>query len=343
MTFTRASLRALADDLHVWLPPKRGWGLANCGLLVSPRTALWIDTPYDRSSAAEFLAGSRRLLPDGVSVDRVVVTHANGDHFWGAGVLPDAEVIATHEALEHIHFEPTPEQQQALVADSDPGSPLGWYLKRHFGRFDWSDTPPVRPATLLRGELELRVGDHPVEVSSLPPAHTGGDLIVHLPRQKAVFSGDVIFSSTRQQPGDHPVHWAGPLANVIAACERVLDTGAEIIVPGHGPVLDRAGVRKHIGYLEYTRERAHALHAAGVPAPEAARRVIAERRHPELGLPERLVVTFGAEYRHLDGAAEQPGVLEVITQVALLAQELEQPAGLPAPRRPASADAPSPT
>ncbi|MCG6496602.1 MBL fold metallo-hydrolase [Kitasatospora sp. A2-31] len=326
MTTSRANVSAIAEDLYVWLPPKRGWGLANCGLLASPRTALWIDTPYDPSLAAEFLAESRKRLPEGVDVDRVVVTHANGDHLWGAGVLPDAEVIATHEALEHIHYEPAPKQQHALVAGGDPDSPLGGYLQRHFGQFDWSQTEPVHPQTVFRGELELRVGEYPVQITGLPAAHTGGDLMVHLPYQRTVFTGDVVFGSTPEQPGDHPSHWSGPLENIIGACEQALATGAEIFVPGHGPVLDRSGVQAHIAYLAHVRERAHALHAEGTPALDAARRIIAEQRYPELGLPERLVLTVSAEYRHLDGSAA-PNVLEAMTQVALVAREIEASAG----------------
>lgn len=98
----------LGRGLHVWQPPERGWGLANCGLLASPTGALWIDTPYDRALAGQFLAASEERLPEGVSIDRVIVTHANGDHFWGAGVVPDAEIIVTRGAREHMHFEPTP-------------------------------------------------------------------------------------------------------------------------------------------------------------------------------------------------------------------------------------------
>ncbi|MFJ8751575.1 MBL fold metallo-hydrolase [Streptomyces sp. NPDC102441] len=329
MSITGGDVVDLGRGLYAWLPPKRGWGLANCGLLVSPRGALWIDTPYDTMLAGQFLVESQKRLPDGVDIDRVIVTHANGDHFWGAGVLPDAEIIATREAREHIHYDPTPPQQHALVAGSDPSTPLGAYLGRHFGVFDWSATETVRPTTYFTGELELTLGEYTVQVSSLPPAHTAGDLIVYLPAQRTVFSGDVIFSSTAQQPGDHPVHWVGPLSNVIDACERVLATGAEVIVPGHGPVLGPAGVRSHMVYLAYVRDRAHALHAAGVPAVEAARRVIAEGRYPALGLPERLVVTIGSEYRHLDGS-ELPGVLQVMADVATVAQETDAAAGEPA-------------
>ncbi|WP_371775659.1 MBL fold metallo-hydrolase [Streptomyces sp. NBC_01438] len=323
MSITGGRVVDLGRGLHAWLPPRRGWGLANCGLLVAPRGAIWIDTPYDPVLAGQFLAESTKLLPEGGTIDRVIVTHANGDHFWGAGVLPDAEIIATREARDHIHYEPTPKQLHALVNDSDQAGPLGAYLGRHFGPFDWSQTEPVRPTTYFTGELELTLGEYPVRITALPPAHTTGDLMVHLPAQGAVFSGDIIFSSTPGQPGDHPIHWAGPLSNVIAACEQVLATGAETIVPGHGPILDRAGVRDHIAYLEYVRERAHALHAAGVPAAEAARRVIGEGRHPELGLPERLLVTIGSEYRQLDGS-EMPGVLQVMAEVAVLAREVER-------------------
>lgn len=316
-----AKLRTLHDDLYAWLPPQRGWGLANCGLLVGEHSALWIDTPYDRVRAGEFLDSSLDLLPAGVNIDRIVVTHGNGDHFWGSGVVPDAEVITTREALEQAHIEPDPKDMDALVRTCDPNTAFGAYLKEHFGVFDWSDTDRVQPTTTFRGELELTVGRHTVQVTGLPPAHTTGDLLVYLPHQQTVFSGDVIFASTPEQPGDHAVHWAGPISSVIAVCERVLATGAETIVPGHGPVLDRYGVEEHIGYLSYVQERAHDLHRKGVPALEAARRVISERRYPELALPERLVITIRTEYRHLT-PTEQPSVLELLTDVATVAADL---------------------
>lgn len=166
MSITGGDVVDLGRGLYAWLPPKRGWGLANCGLLVSPRGALWIDTPYDAVLAGQFLAESTKRLPDGVSIDRVIVTHANGDHFWGAGVLPDAEIIATREAREHIHYEPTPMQQHALVTTGDPATALGAYLGRHFGPFDWSQTEPVQPTTYFTGELELALGS---TRSSSPP------------------------------------------------------------------------------------------------------------------------------------------------------------------------------
>lgn len=307
-------LRDLGDGLHLWNPPRRGWGLANCGLLAGAAEALWIDTPYDRPMAEAFLAASREVT-GGAEIGRVVVTHANGDHLWGADVLPGAEVIATREARHHIDLEPTPEQLRGLIESAGPDSTVGSYLAEHFGHFDWSRTQVIRPSTVFEGELELTVGGHPVLLTSLPSAHTTGDLTVHLPDHGVVFTGDIVFGSTAQEPGDHAVHWAGPLGNIIDACQAVLDTGAGTIVPGHGPVLDRAGLRAHQDYLSHLRDRAHALHAAGVPALEAARTVAREGRWPELGLVERLVITIGTEYRTLDGTPPRP-LAELIPDMA---------------------------
>lgn len=326
MTNSGTKLRTLHEDLYAWLPPQRGWGLANCGLLVGDDSALWIDTPYDRARAQEFLDSSLEVLPKGVEVEKIVVTHGNGDHFWGSGVLPRAEVITTREALEHMHSEPEPRHLDAMIKTSDAATPLGAYLREHFGVFDWADTERVRPTLLFRGELELRIGRHPVQVIGLPPAHTTGDLLVHLPRQRTVFAGDVVFGSTPEQPGDHAVHWAGPLSSVMAACERALATGAETIVPGHGPVLDRGGVEDHIRYLGYLQDRAQELHTKGVPALEAARRVISEWRYPQLALPERLAITIRTEYRYLS-PAQQPSVVELLTDVAHIAADLAEYGG----------------
>lgn len=319
MALSPSSLRVLGDGLYLWKPPQRGWGLANCGLLVGDGEGLWIDTPYDRPLAESFRAASRQVLGGGEPA-RIVVTHANGDHLWGADVLPGAEVIATREARHHIEVEPSPQQMRELIEGAGRQSPVGSYLAEHFGHFDWSRTRVVAPTTVFEGELELTVGGHPVVLTSLPSAHTTGDLVVQLPDHGTVFTGDIVFASTPEEPGDHAVHWAGPLENVIQACERVLAGGAETIVPGHGPVLDPAGLRSHVGYLEHVRERAHELHARGVPAVEAARAIAEEGRWPELGLVERLVVTVGTEYRHLDGTDPEP-IAAVLPEMVAFADQ----------------------
>ncbi|MFF0465151.1 MBL fold metallo-hydrolase [Streptomyces mexicanus] len=232
------------------------WGLANCGLVSSGSDALIIDTPYTPALTDDFLAAARQTVP-GVRFTTAVVTHGNGDHAWGLQQLPEVEIVATRRTLEHQCHEPTPQQMRALIEDTPEDEPLGWYMREGFGRFDFTDIKVIPPTRTFDGRLDLTVGEMPVELYEVGPAHTVGDLIVHLPEQRTVFAGDVVFH------GDHPSHWAGPLENIAAACERILALDPEVIVPGHGPLLDQDGLREHIAYLDELADHALTLHGQG--------------------------------------------------------------------------------
>ena len=59
---------------------------------------------------------------------------------------------------------------------------------------------------------------------------------MYVPADKTLFTGDILFID------GHPIMWAGPVENWIAACETILAMDVETIVPGHGPVTDKKGV-----------------------------------------------------------------------------------------------------
>src|SRR5207244_6392363 len=113
----------------------------------------------------------------------------------------------------------------------------------------------------------LAVGDTEVRLIEVGPAHTGGDVLVQVPAARAVFTGDILFN------GGHPIVWAGPVANWVAALDRILAMDVDVVVPGHGPVTDKAAVREEKAYLEHVSAEARARHAAGIPALEAARAI----------------------------------------------------------------------
>ena len=97
------------------------------------------------------------------------------------------------------------------------------------------------------------------------PAHTSGDAVVHLPEAGIVFTGDVLFH------GGHPIVWAGPVANWIAACDTVLALQPTIVVPGHGPLATPAALVDLKGYFEFLTSEARTRYEAGMSPLEAAR------------------------------------------------------------------------
>jgi glyoxylase-like metal-dependent hydrolase (beta-lactamase superfamily II) len=262
------------------------------------------------------------VLAPGVGIDTVVNTHGNGDHSYGnelfrapepeaqpaAGArTPGAEIISTEANGVHLCAEPSPADLARLIAASDTSTPLGAYITRHFGRYgDFGGVRTVHPTRTFSGELTLDVGGVAVRLIEVGPAHTAGDLIVHLPDDGIVCAGDVVFNE------DHPVHWAGPLAEVHRACTRILECEPRVVVPGHGPLMTPAEVRTYADYLLELRDRIHQGHAAGRPLPEVAAALVAENPYPALGLPERMAILAAVEYRTLDGDEAAPNLVQLV-------------------------------
>ncbi len=122
----------------------------------------------------------------------------------------------------------------------------------------------------------------------LGPAHTRGDVIVHVPDAGIVFTGDLVFH------GGHPIVWAGPVANWLAACDALLALDAAVVVPGHGAVSDRRCIEDQRGYFEWLVAEGNALAFDGGMTPMDAARDLAGGPYAGWGEGERLVVNLTA-------------------------------------------------
>jgi glyoxylase-like metal-dependent hydrolase (beta-lactamase superfamily II) len=180
----------------------------------------------------------------------------------------------------------------------------GEYLVHCFGRYDFEHASPKLPDTTFNGRMSRTVGSKRVDLIEVGPAHTGGDAIVHVPDDRAVFTGDILFIN------GHPIVWAGPIGNWIAACDMILSLKAEIIVPGHGPVTDAHGVERVRDYLVYIRDEAKKRHDAGMGALEAARSIALDD-FASWGDAERIAVNVATLYREFGNtnAPADAGVL----------------------------------
>src|SRR5205823_13891527 len=149
-----------------------------------------------------------------------------------------------------------------------------------------------KPDETFEGELTLSVDGTEVRLIEVGPAHTRGDILVHVPSQRVVFTGDILFV------GGHPIVWEGPVANWVAALDRILAMDVETVVPGHGPVVGPGAVADERDYLLWLEREATARFKAGMSVPDAARELAKEYRQWSDG--ERIVVNVAAGYRQLD-------------------------------------------
>jgi cyclase len=301
-------LQEVAEGVFAYLQPDGGWGWSNAGLVVGETDSLLVDTLFDLKLTAEML-GSMASITTQRPIRTLVNTHANGDHCFGNQLVTGAEVIAS--AATATEMDELPPDRLARMMEADLGETTNAYIQEAFGAFTFTGIDPPRATRTFSGRLDLTEAGRAGTLIEVGPAHTRGDVLVHLPDPGVLFAGDILFI------GGTPIVWAGPVQNWIDACHRILELGCQVIVPGHGPLTDGAGVQAVADYLGYVRAEATARHQAGMRADEAARDI-------ELGPYaewldwERIVINVDSVYRELDPEHPRPDVLDLFRQMAEL-------------------------
>nr|BBH95346.1 hypothetical protein KTA_35450 [Thermogemmatispora argillosa] len=308
--YTRG-LHDLGNDLYAYLQPPGTWGLSNAGLIADGQATLLVDTLFDLKLTREMLETMKRAVPAASQIGTVVNTHANGDHCYGNQLLANAEIIASEQAAIEMREDP-PERLHMLLSQTANLPQLQRFLQRAFGAFDFSNITLTPPTRTFSGELTLHVGSKEVRLIEVGPAHTRGDIIVYVPSDRVLFSGDILFI------GGHPIMWAGPTANWLRACDLILQLDPEIIVPGHGPITDKRGVSEVKGYLQYVYNEARKRYEAGMSALEAARDIPLDR-YATWTDGERIVANVAAMYREFSGDQSQPEKPLLFASMAALA------------------------
>jgi glyoxylase-like metal-dependent hydrolase (beta-lactamase superfamily II) len=293
--FTKG-LHDLGRGCWAWLQPDGSWGWSNAGLIHDSGESLLVDTLFDLRLTAEMLAGMRAAVPAAERIGTLVNTHANGDHCYGNELVQGARIVASRASAEEMDEFP-PEAMARVVEVGAAGGPGMAYLAKVFAPFEFKGIRHTPPTQTFDGELRLSVGDKEVVLIEVGPAHTRGDILVWLPRERVMYTGDILFI------GGTPIAWQGPVDHWIVACEKIAELGAEVVVPGHGPITDVRGALEVRDYLAYVRDRAREYFDAGVSPADAARK-LPLGKFARLGDSERIAVNVNTLYREWSGGKQ---------------------------------------
>jgi len=291
IAYTRG-LHELGDGLYAYLQPDGGWGWSNAGLITAEGTSLLVDTLFDLRLTRDMLEAMAPVT-ERSPIEQAFNTHGNGDHWFGNSLLPAGiPILASAGAIEDMKSVPAA-AVNLLFNELDLGPEFEAFAERAMRKFDFASVVERLPSKSFEGRHEMSVGDREVRLIELGPAHTNGDSIAHVPGAGVVFTGDLLFIEGT------PIMWAGPVSNWLGACEAIIELGARIIVPGHGPVTDESGVRDVQRYLTYVRDEATKRFEAGMDETAAADDIdISDFR--DWGDPERIAVNVASIYRELD-------------------------------------------
>ncbi|MFQ4148330.1 MBL fold metallo-hydrolase [Arthrobacter sp. LAPM80] len=232
-----------AQDLHAWLPLGGGSfvlrssearALVNIGLVVGSERALVVDTGCGPRHACGILAAVRTVT----DLPLVVVnTHAHWDHFFGNAVFQrDGDRFAGFGRHSGTEFWAHAAAARAMAAtgESQRKDVAGPEPEMAAGRGDCTEI--VVPTRLVdAGPVILDLGGLAVELFSLGPGHTDGDLMVGAPG--VLFAGDVL-----EEGAEPSVEPESSVEGWVDVLHLLAGMGARypVMVPGHGRPVDAA-------------------------------------------------------------------------------------------------------
>ncbi|MCT4654974.1 MAG: MBL fold metallo-hydrolase [Cohaesibacter sp.] len=136
------------------------------------------------------------------------------------------------------------------AAEFDERGPQSLSAMQRMNKEKAEGTTLVGPTETFEEDYIVEMGDFTIEARYLGPAHSPGDIVVWLPKQSLVISGDVAFHERMLPIFEHTMtaDWLDTWDNHF---EKL---GATYVIPGHGHPTNMAQVRRYTkGYLEYLR------------------------------------------------------------------------------------------
>jgi cyclase len=221
------------------LKPNVYWiegGGGNSGVIVGDKGVIVVDAKTTLDGGKELLADIAKITPKPVTT--VILTHSDGDHVNGLAAFPTGITIIAHEGNK--------KEQEAALAAGGRGAPPAGHL-------------PTRVVT--KNKENLKIDGVKLEVFHWAPAHTSGDLVVYLPGEQIVFTGDIVAA----QFPDPLIHLEknGSSEGWITTAKGIVGLNADQFVPGHGMVQSKADIQARLTRAEEKRAKIKSLVAQG--------------------------------------------------------------------------------
>lgn len=297
-------MKQVSDNCFAVLNEKNRVCDANSGL-INLGGGVVIDTQSDLPHARGMIDLFSRVWPG--MPKRVVNTHEDGDHVWGNQLFEGAEIIAHRSVPEHMKHVADPEETRKLLASVRNPVTCEAIRAVHPGvvaagqqlaeDYDLTGVELVLPTTVFDTRHELELNGTRADLIYVGPCHQCGDTIIHVPAERVVFAGDVLFRRST------PMGWTGSYANWFRCLDLLVELAPEAIVPGHGPVCGVEGVVEMKAYLQYVLDQSRRWFDDGLPALEAAKK-IEFGPYGDWKAPSRLYMNVERAYREFRGEPE---------------------------------------
>ena len=211
---------------------------ANTGFVIGKDGVVVIDTQRSADAARAQLAQIAKVTAKPVAT--VIVTHGDPDHVGGLMAYPVGTTIVAHENI----------RAQIVAAANEPASasPFVAVYKQIADNRLPNRTIAMTETVTFDGVA--------MTLLHVAPAHSAGDIVVFLPRQRVVFLGDLLTTDEATFP---IIHVGGSSEGWIQSLRAVLALRADTYVAGHGGLKTRAELAALLAQVEQRRAAIKAL------------------------------------------------------------------------------------
>jgi cyclase len=222
--------------------------VCNNGWIIFEDYVLVIDANFP--AGAKLIISKIRSLTD-KPIRFAFDTHHHGDHAYGNQVFVEngAVPVAHTGVIEEM------KRQETGYYGSKPGA----WEDAAKGRADLRTTRLKPPSVLFSKDLFFDDGKHRVELLHLGVAHTHGDALAWLPKEKVLFTGDVCVNGPYNFVGD------GDVGKWVATLGAARKLGAKIICTGHGPRSVATVLEDQQAFFRKLQEQVETCMANGAP------------------------------------------------------------------------------
>ena len=280
------TFQKIQDDIYF----ARGTGnlaaWCNIAIIINTEDVLIVDSHISPAAAWVLLEELKAITSKPVRY--VVNTHFHFDHLHGNQIFPEGVEIIGHEFT----------REMVLGGESNGGRGYDFYLgglpdkvaelqkqvdamtdseekanlqKELFINENFlaaiSAVKPTPPNVTLKRSMTLFRGGREIRLLFLGRGHTAGDVVVYLPEERVLVTGDLLTAGLAYMGDDYLKEWAETL-------ERLKGLDIDVILPGHGEAFTEIVKIDHFqAYLLDLWEKAAQLHRQGISPEEAAERI----------------------------------------------------------------------
>jgi cyclase len=292
--------------------------VGNSSVIVNDNDVIIVDDHVSPAAAWVLLEEVKTLTKKPVTT--VINTHFHFDHAHGNQIFDPSVQIIGHEFTRQMllgnstamplyqnYFTGMPGQIDTLrkrIADEkDPAAKTKLQTQLQVAENNYAsqkELKPTPPNVTLRTEMTLFRGSREIQIRYLGRGHTAGDIVVFLPKERVVMTGDFLTSGLSNMSDSYPQDW-------VVSLDALKKLDFQTVLPGHGEAFtDKAKIDYFQAYLRDVWTETSRLKKEGVSAEDAAKRVDMTKHKGNLPIQAPGIPPIAATriYDLLDGKAK---------------------------------------